>query len=110
MIRIAITAEAYEAIARTLALGSVGYEIERSESGKVFVWIERQAMDRLTAERRRGEDLNDTHHPAGGAGAVSRPHRLGAPAPPSRLAHTSSRLAHQDRFGRSRRIMLRPKR
>jgi hypothetical protein len=60
MIRIAITAEAYEAIARTLALGSVGYEIERSESGKVFVWIERQAMDRLTAERRRGEDFSDT--------------------------------------------------
>jgi hypothetical protein len=32
MIRIAITAEAYEAIARTLALGDVGYEVERAES------------------------------------------------------------------------------
>jgi hypothetical protein len=54
MIRIAITAEAYEAIARTLALCSVGYETERSETGKVFIWIERQAMNRLIAERRRG--------------------------------------------------------
>jgi hypothetical protein len=60
MIRIAITAEAYEAIARTLPLGSVGYETERSDTGKVFIWIVRQAMDRLTAERRRGEDLSDT--------------------------------------------------
>jgi hypothetical protein len=59
MIRIAVTAEAYEAIARTLPLGSVGYEAERSDTGKVFIWLERQAMNRLTAERHRGEDLSD---------------------------------------------------
>ncbi len=61
MIRIAITTEAYEAIAATMPLGSVGYEVERSETGKVFVWLDRRAMDRLTAERRRGEDLSDTN-------------------------------------------------
>jgi hypothetical protein len=60
MIRIAITEAAYEAIAATLPLGSVGYEAERSETGKVFIWLDRWAMDRLTAERRRGEDLSDT--------------------------------------------------
>jgi hypothetical protein len=60
MICIVVTAEAFEAIARTLPLGSVGYETERSETGKVFIRIEPQAMDRLTAERRRGEDLGGT--------------------------------------------------
>jgi hypothetical protein len=33
MIRIAITAEAFEAITRTLPLGSVGYEAEANERG-----------------------------------------------------------------------------
>ncbi len=60
VIRIAITAEAYEAIGATMPLGSVGYEVERGETGKVSVWLDRWAMDRLTAERRRGEDLSDT--------------------------------------------------
>ena len=34
MIRIAITAEAFEAIAGTLPLGSVGYEVEANERGE----------------------------------------------------------------------------
>jgi hypothetical protein len=51
MIRIAITAEAYEAISRALPLGSVGYEAQRSETGKVSIWLDRRAMDRLTADR-----------------------------------------------------------
>jgi hypothetical protein len=37
MVRIAITPEAYEAIAHTLPLGSVGYEAERGDTGKVFI-------------------------------------------------------------------------
>ena len=41
MIKIAITAEAFEAIARTLALGSVGYEAEANERGERVIWIER---------------------------------------------------------------------
>jgi hypothetical protein len=56
MIRIAIIQAAYDAI----ALGSVGYEAERSDTGKIFVWLERRAIDRLTVERRRGEDFSDT--------------------------------------------------
>jgi hypothetical protein len=28
--------------------------------GRFFIWIARQAMDRLSAERRRGEDYSDT--------------------------------------------------
>jgi hypothetical protein len=60
MIGIAIAQAAYDAIAATLPLGSVGYEAKRSETGKVFIWLDRWAMDRLTAERRRGEDLSDT--------------------------------------------------
>jgi hypothetical protein len=59
MIRIAITQAAYDAIAATLPLGSVGYETERSDTGKIFVWLERRAIDRLEAERRRGEDFSD---------------------------------------------------
>ena len=51
---------AYDAIAATLPLGSVGYEVQRSETGKVFIWLERRALGRLEAERRRGEDFSDT--------------------------------------------------
>jgi hypothetical protein len=36
----------------------VGYETERSATGKVFIWIERQAMDRPTAEGSPGEELS----------------------------------------------------
>jgi hypothetical protein len=39
MIRIAITAEAFEAIARTLLLGSVAYETEANERGERLVWL-----------------------------------------------------------------------
>ncbi len=38
MIRIAITAAAFEAISRTLPLGSVGYERQRTASGGYFIW------------------------------------------------------------------------
>jgi hypothetical protein len=60
MIRIAITQAAYDAIAATLPLGSVGYEAQRSDTGKVFIWLERRAMDHLDALRRPGEDFSDT--------------------------------------------------
>ena len=39
MIRIAITAEAFEAIAGTLPLGSVGYERESTATGGYFIWL-----------------------------------------------------------------------
>jgi hypothetical protein len=47
MIRIAITAEAFEAIASTLALGSVGYENKIDEHGNRRIWLDRAMVDRL---------------------------------------------------------------
>jgi hypothetical protein len=42
MVRIAISAEAFEAIAWTLPLSSVGYENETNERGERYLrWIER---------------------------------------------------------------------
>jgi hypothetical protein len=40
MIRIAITEAAFEAIARTLPLGSVGYENATNERGEKLIWLE----------------------------------------------------------------------
>ena len=39
MVRIAISVEAFEAIARTLPLGTVGYEPEANERGERVVWL-----------------------------------------------------------------------
>ncbi len=47
MIRIAITAEASEAIAATLPLGSVGYEAQLNAKGERLVWLEATVIDRL---------------------------------------------------------------
>jgi hypothetical protein len=55
MIRIAISAEAFEAIARTLPLGSVGYENEANERGEKLIWLERTVVDRLRSLRGVGE-------------------------------------------------------
>ena len=40
IIRIAISVEAFEAIARMLPLGSVGYEAEANERGERLIWLE----------------------------------------------------------------------
>jgi hypothetical protein len=47
MIKIAITIEAFEAIARTLPLGSVGYENEANEKGERLIWLEAAMVDLL---------------------------------------------------------------
>jgi hypothetical protein len=49
MVRIAISAEPFEAIARTLALGSVGYGNAVDEHGNRLVWLDRAIGDRLRA-------------------------------------------------------------
>ena len=59
MIRIAISVEAFEAIARTLPLGSVGYEAEANERGERLIWLERAVVDRLRAMRGSGESFSD---------------------------------------------------
>jgi hypothetical protein len=59
MIRIAISEAAFEAIAKTLALGSVGYENATNERGERLVWLDKPVVDRLGALRRPGESYSD---------------------------------------------------
>jgi hypothetical protein len=59
MIRIAITEAAFEAIAATLPLGSVGYENATNEKGERLIWLEPNVVDRLKAMRRPGESYSD---------------------------------------------------
>jgi hypothetical protein len=59
MIRIAITQAAFEAIARTLPLGNVGYENKTNEEGNRLIWLDRAVVDRLRAMRGPGESYSD---------------------------------------------------
>jgi len=59
MIRIAITAESFDAIVRTMPLGSVGYENAVNEKGKRYVWLAPEVVDRLRAMRGPGESYSD---------------------------------------------------
>ena len=59
MIKIAITVEAYEAIATMLASNNVLYERERTAQGGYLVWLDETVVNNL--ERLRGprdEDLS----------------------------------------------------
>ena len=51
MVRIAITQAAFEAIAKTLPLGSVSYENKVNEKGERLIWLDRGVVNRLTAMR-----------------------------------------------------------
>ena len=55
MIRIAITAEAFEAVAVTLPVGSMGFEPQPNERGERLIWVEASAAERLTACGRTGK-------------------------------------------------------
>jgi hypothetical protein len=59
MVRIAITQAAFEAIAKTLPLGSVGYENKIDEDGNHLIWLDRAVVDRLLAMRGPGESYSD---------------------------------------------------
>ena len=56
MVRIAISVEA---IARTLPLGSVGYENKVKERGERLIWLDRAVVDRLRSLRGPGESFSD---------------------------------------------------
>ena len=56
MVRIAISVEA---IARTLPLGSVGYENKVKERGERLIWLDRAVVDRLRSLRGAGESYSD---------------------------------------------------
>ena len=59
MIRIAITVEAFEAIARSLPLGNVSFENKTDEQGQRLIWLDRAMVDRLRAMRGPGESFSD---------------------------------------------------
>jgi hypothetical protein len=59
MIRIAITVEAFDAIAATLPLGSVTYEPQIAANGERWVWLPKHVVDKLAAMRGRGEGYSD---------------------------------------------------
>ena len=63
MIRIAITAEAYEAIERTLALGTGASEPQPNANGERVIWIEERWLDTLNSIRRSCET---TRRPSSG--------------------------------------------
>ena len=59
MIRITISAAAYEAIAATMPLGSVGVDPEPGAEGERHIWLEPRFVDRLRAMRGPGESYSD---------------------------------------------------
>ena len=59
MIKIAISAAAYEAIARTLPLGSVAYEAKDNERDERIAWLEEVWVKKLGAMRGPGESYSD---------------------------------------------------
>jgi hypothetical protein len=58
-VRIAISVAAYEAIARTLSLGSFGFKRDPNTKGERTVWLEEVWVDRLGAMRGAGESYSD---------------------------------------------------
>jgi hypothetical protein len=54
MVRTVISVEAFEAIARTLPVGSVGYENKTNERGEKLIWLDRAVVDRLRSLRDAG--------------------------------------------------------
>ena len=59
MIRLAISNEAFEAIAATLPFGDVGYERELNAQGERMIWLEARVVDKITAMRGAGESYSD---------------------------------------------------
>jgi hypothetical protein len=59
MIRIAITAAAFEAIKATLPVGSVAFEAKVNERGEREIWLAPDALNKLRALRGPGESYSD---------------------------------------------------
>jgi hypothetical protein len=59
MVRIAISQAAFDAIASTLALGSVGFENATDEHGQRLICLDRAVVDRLRSLRGAGESFSD---------------------------------------------------
>jgi hypothetical protein len=65
IIRIAITAEAYEAIAPTLMLGTVACEPQPNENGEHVIWIGGTLARQAQFHPAHWRDLLRGHHQAG---------------------------------------------
>ena len=61
MIRIALIQEAFDAIASTLMLGSVGYENPTDEDGNRLIWLDHAVVARLEGHARSGRELQRRH-------------------------------------------------
>jgi hypothetical protein len=59
MVRIAISQAAFEAIAKTLPVGSVAYEPATDAGDLRYIWLERRWLDRLNSYRRALESYSD---------------------------------------------------
>jgi hypothetical protein len=59
VVRIVISHAAFDAIAKTLPLGSVGYENKVNEKGERLIWLEANVVDRLGALRGPCESYSD---------------------------------------------------
>jgi hypothetical protein len=59
MVRIAISQVAFDAIASTMALGSVGFENARASSNEVYVWLDHATVAKLRHLRGPGGTLSD---------------------------------------------------
>ena len=59
MIKIAISPEAFEAIAATLKFGTIGVEPQMNARGEREIWLDPQVVDRLAALRGPGESYSD---------------------------------------------------
>jgi hypothetical protein len=59
VVRIAISHAAFDAIAKTLPLASVGYENKVNEKGERLIWLEANVVGRLRALRGPCESYSD---------------------------------------------------
>ena len=58
VIRIAISQAAFDALAATLPIGSVGFENERDANGNWLIWLPRDVLAKLKALRGPGVKNN----------------------------------------------------
>jgi hypothetical protein len=59
VVRIAISEAAFEAIVKTLPVGSGDFENKVNEKAERLIWLEPDAVNRLRALRRPGESYSD---------------------------------------------------
>jgi hypothetical protein len=75
MIRISITAEAYEVIAAAMPFGSAGFEREPDDKGERQIWLEPRYVDRRLLLRRIDNPLGDLRSHPGILSVMSAPCR-----------------------------------